>query len=496
MEYKANHALVGVLATLLIAGFAGFIYWFNAADTRMERVPYEVVFTGSVSGLGAGTNVLFNGIRVGNVTHVGIDPRDPSRVIARISVNATAPVMNDTRAILEVQGLTGMANIQLLGGTLEAGRLEAPGPDQVATLQGEPSDFQMIMESARDIVASAESTFSRIDGFFSANEERLGSTIANIENISASLASFAQGADEDSDLQAIMAGARATIESASASFAQIEAFFMDNQQSLGNTVANAEVFTAALAQNADGLESFLASMTDASNQIGPLADELRFLTTDVRALVEAVPPEEVRSTVADIGEFANALARNTGNIDEFFDDARTLAENLSGVSGGLQATLDLIDTATANIDPEVIGRAMDNIDRFSLALGDNATTVDTILTNARDITETLTGTADRVDAIVAQLNSMVESEDGSDFFGELAQAATAVRMLAERLDVRTAEITAGLTGFTNRGLGEYTQFAAEARGTLRRLDRILTNFERNPQILVFGGQNVRDFQSR
>ena len=61
--------------------------------------------------------MLFNGIRVGEVTEIGLAPDDPRRVNATISVASAAPVRPDTKAGLEFQGLTGVPVIALEGGT-------------------------------------------------------------------------------------------------------------------------------------------------------------------------------------------------------------------------------------------------------------------------------------------------------------------------------------------------------------------------------------------
>ncbi|GLQ58120.1 MlaD family protein [Devosia nitrariae] len=494
MENKANYALVGVFATLVIGALLAFVYWFSNEQGAVQRTTYNVVFDGAVTGLAAGTDVLFNGLRVGTVSHVGIDPEDPGRVIARIDIAADAPVMTDTRALLEIQGLTGQAHVQLLGGSPQAGRLQAQAGEAVPTLVGEPSDLQAIMEGARDIVASADSTFQRLDRFLGENEGRLSATLANVESLSEALASFAGEAGEDSDVASIMTGIRDTVDSANATVTRLESFVTENEPRLATTLANVEEFSGALAENADGVERFLASISATSDQIGPLAAEMRSLTAETRNLLAAIPSEQVTQAIRDTVTFTDALARNSENIDTFFADASSMAKNLSGVSEGLSSTLAMIDEASEAIDPQVLARAMDNVDRFSVALGDNAGKVDEIINNTQELTQSLSAAANRIDAIVVRVDAMVDTEGGDTLFTEIADAARAVRVLAEQLDARTAEITTGLTGFTTRGLGEYTTLASEARNTLERLNRVLANVERNPQVFIFGGQTVRDFQ--
>lgn len=553
MENKANYAIVGAFVTLLLLGFAGFVYWFAIADQVRERVSYRIVFDGAVTGLNAGTTVLFNGLPVGTVETVSINPDDPSQVLARIGVEATAPVMNDTRAVLEVQGLTGIANIQLLGGSLEAGPLLPPEGQRIATIRGEAAGLQNLLEGATNIIESAEATFARIESFFAENESRLTTTLANIDQLTAGLAGLVEGAGDGSDFDVIVSNVRTTLESIDSTFAELDVFVRDNRMSLSNTISNAETFSAALAANSDAIDGFLASMTRTSDQIGPLADEFQVLTQDVRRLVAAIPPDEVRWMVADIGAFAQTLAQNTDNIEGFFTDARLLAGNLSGVSDGLQDTLDLIDRASAAVDPDVIARAMANIDAFSAVLGNNAENVDGILANTRQFTETLgTATAradtliarfdgmvttedgqmlfeevretaasirqlvERVDSMVAsddgqtlfadfsaaalsirdlseRLNAMAASEEGAQLIGNIGAAANSVESLANALDERTAAISLGLTSFTNSGLGAYTTLANEAMRSLQLFNRVLDQIQRNPQVLVFGGETVREF---
>jgi len=249
-----------------------------------------------------------------------------------------------------------------------------------------------------------------------------------------------------------------------------------------------------LAANAPGIDTFLSSLADTSAQVGPLGTELRALAADVRGLVEAIPPQQVGETFEDVASFANALSRNIPAIETFFVDAGTLAGNLAGVSEGLQSTLDLIDEASEAIDAQAIGRAMDNIDAFSLALGRNADNVDQILVNTRNLTETLASASEQIDAIIARVDGLVATEGGESLFSDISAASLSIRVLADNLDSRTAEITNAITRFANMGTDDYSTLAVDARATLQQLQRVLSEIERNPQVLVFGGDSMREFQ--
>src|SRR5215210_4905705 len=109
METRANYLLIGVFTlAVLVAGF-GFVYWFSRTGVEGEKMAYRVVFDGSISGLRTGGSVLFNGIKVGEVSDLKLNPRDPRQAVASIGIDRNIPVRSDTRASLEYQGLTGIA---------------------------------------------------------------------------------------------------------------------------------------------------------------------------------------------------------------------------------------------------------------------------------------------------------------------------------------------------------------------------------------------------
>src|SRR5271170_7143472 len=121
METRANFVLIGAFTLAVIASGFLFVLWLVAAGQVSHSRTYEVLFTGSVSGLSRGGSVVFNGLRVGEVLSIDFVPNDPGRVAAIINVDGRITIKKDTQARLELQGLTGGSAIALTGG---AGRPE------------------------------------------------------------------------------------------------------------------------------------------------------------------------------------------------------------------------------------------------------------------------------------------------------------------------------------------------------------------------------------
>ena len=175
METRAPFVVVGAFVLAAIAAIFGFIYWLHNTGGLGPRTTYHVRFDGSVPGLVVGAAVLFNGIRVGEVTDLGLAPDNPRRVNAGISVVAATPVGPDTRVGLEFQGLTGVPVIALEGGSQVADAATVP------TLVAEAGAGQSMTQAARDALR-------RVDSVLSENSEPLKETIANLKIFSEGLA--------------------------------------------------------------------------------------------------------------------------------------------------------------------------------------------------------------------------------------------------------------------------------------------------------------------
>src|SRR3954468_15254249 len=171
MEIRARYVLIGVFVLAVIAGATGFIYWLWGVGGFNERAVYAIRFNGPVSGLSAGSEVLFNGIAVGEVTALSLDPARPADVIVNVSVDKKAPVRADTRAGMAFSGLTGAGRINLTGGAGNA----APPP------AGNPPTLIADNATLADLTESARGTLSAIDKVIADNADTLKSTISSID---------------------------------------------------------------------------------------------------------------------------------------------------------------------------------------------------------------------------------------------------------------------------------------------------------------------------
>lgn len=233
METRANYILIGCFTLAVILGAFGFVYWFHHVGGTGDRMTYRVMFQGPVGGLRSGASVTFNGIRVGEVTDLSLDAKDPRNSVATISINANTPVRADTEVSLDSQGLTGIAVLALRGGSASAGPLTARS-DDVPLLTAGSSASQDMMAAARDVAR-------RIDAVLVENQAALRSSIKNIETFTDMLAK--------------------------------------NSDALSKSVRNIESFSDALAKNSEKVDRILVSVDTLLADKGDVPEAVRAFRT-------------------------------------------------------------------------------------------------------------------------------------------------------------------------------------------------------------------------
>jgi phospholipid/cholesterol/gamma-HCH transport system substrate-binding protein len=180
METRARYALIGLFMLAVILASFGFVYWLENKGGFTQRANYQIRFEGSVSGLLVGSTVLFNGIKVGEVTDLALNPEHPQQVIATVAVDRGTPIGTDTLVSIETQGLTGGAAVAMTGGS--AAPPMAPGEGAA------PPVLIAKAGAGQDWTQAARDAFQHIDGILSDNSESLHDAIANIDTFSDALA--------------------------------------------------------------------------------------------------------------------------------------------------------------------------------------------------------------------------------------------------------------------------------------------------------------------
>ncbi len=293
MERNANYALVGIASILLFIGAIVFGVWLARFAVNRDYDVYDILFFGPVRGLSEGGEVHFNGIKVGEVTKLELDRRDPNRVIARIRVTSDVPIREDSSATLEPQGITGVNYVQITAGTSAKRLLKDTVPDgEIPVIRSQNSALSDLLQGGGTVLTRTIEALDRVNKVLSDE---------NVKTLGAAL----------SDVQAITAEAR-----------ERKAIIADAQKALQNIDA-AAIEISELTRSTRGLVE-----TDGKRTLAELADaaeELKAATSDARAMITRLegPTTDFATTglpqltraVTTLQSAAESLDRLVGEVE-------------------------------------------------------------------------------------------------------------------------------------------------------------------------------------
>ena len=178
MERKAHYALIGLFTFAVVAGAFGFVFWLHHSSGKKQSVAYRVIFDSSVSGLQVGGNVLFNGIRVGEVTDLRLDPGQALAGHRHCWRSTRRRRSARIRSVgLEFQGLTGVAAVSLKGVSATTPLIERE--------EGEPPTLKADLNASQDMMQAARDVLNKAEEVITANQEGAASGDSRISRRSA-----------------------------------------------------------------------------------------------------------------------------------------------------------------------------------------------------------------------------------------------------------------------------------------------------------------------
>ncbi|TLG87230.1 MCE family protein, partial [Pseudomonas edaphica] len=287
METRAHHVMIGLFSVIVVVGAMLFGLWLAKSSVDSAFQDYEVVFNEAVSGLSQGSSVQYSGIKVGDVTSLRLDPKDPRRVLARIRLAGQTPIKEDTQAKLALTGITGTSIIQLSGGTPQSPELKGKDgnlPEIIAS----PSPIARLLNNSNDLMTSINLLLHN-HMFSRENVERLSNTLDNLQQTTGAIA------DQRGDIKVVMQQLMQVSKQASAALEQTTTL-MRNANGLLNdqgkqAFGSAEQAMKSLEQSTTTINTLLTNNKDSVNsgmqglnELAPAVRELRETLGSLRAI--------------------------------------------------------------------------------------------------------------------------------------------------------------------------------------------------------------------
>ena len=277
-----RQATLGLVALLLAAAAVLAVVWLAFVQFARETAVYDVELNGQVQGLSRGGAVYMNGVRTGEVLAVGLDPRDPSKVVARIRMSADTPVRQDTIASLEWLGVSGSRYIQLSGGTLARPMLKrARGGDRVPVIHSAAAPFDRNNPDGKSAAVQALEALNTVNQRLS--DENLAAIGEALDGARTSAAAMRGQAQQLAGVNALLdkgaEAANAVAKSAEAANAKVNGEWRDQVVQLGErgaqtqaSIRNARTQMAQAGAGAEAKAQTLAPLTTAAARAQALAE--------------------------------------------------------------------------------------------------------------------------------------------------------------------------------------------------------------------------------
>jgi phospholipid/cholesterol/gamma-HCH transport system substrate-binding protein len=460
METRANHIVIGLFTLAVIAAGMAFIYWVAEIGGQDNTAEVIFQFNGPVNGLSNGSAVLFNGIQVGEVRSLSLNPNNPEEALALAVIDADTPLRADTEAELGITGITGTAFVALRGGSMDEPAVL--DPDTPVIIEAEVSTVQDLIDGARNVLGRADDAMQTIENFLLVNEPYLTQTIADINEV-----------------------------------------------------------TSAVAAQSDNIELLMEGVGTIANEISGLSGRLENIIAGSEELIASVDPQSVSEVVENV-RVASTEFRGVGeDARALIGRGEVLFDNLESSSVVLVETLDSVQAVVAAVDPAVVSQSVDDIgafaarlpetgervdavlagaqeatdsvNAFTASLEDNAEEVDAIFDNAVIIADRLEVASRRIDGLLASVDGLLGEDETQGLIADAREAARAIRNVAVAFEGRSDDIAAGLARFTGPGLRDAEALISDGRRVLTRLERVVNSIERNPQQFIFGGDRAPEY---
>lgn len=189
METRANYVAVGAFVLIVLVGAFISVLWLTNIQFQREGAIYDIYFRDSVSGLAEGAPVRYKGVLIGRVINIRLDPENVERIRVRIEVDAATPIKQDAVAQLEAQGITGLAFVQITGGSNASPVLERRDDKRYPIIASRQSGLEEVVTSAPELFKRATLVADRIALVLSdANVAAIGQTLDHISSVTGTIA--------------------------------------------------------------------------------------------------------------------------------------------------------------------------------------------------------------------------------------------------------------------------------------------------------------------
>ncbi|HEY3909602.1 MAG TPA: MlaD family protein [Stellaceae bacterium] len=306
METRANYVAVGAFVLAVVLAAFGVVIWLGHFEFTQVHKPYYIFFKGSVSGLSKGSSVQYNGIPVGRVIDVRVDPDNISQIQVTVEIDTNlVTIKTNARAFLDTNLLSGVSTVQIRGGTQEARVLEPKPGHRYPIIKPGRSEIEEVKASLPELTAELKTAAGNLNALLDArNRQAVADSLQNIRTVTGALAGHSE------DLGAILGNAddsmvalKTLIQHVDQSYAargglkdQVSQTLKDFDRVAANLVDTSHMLQLTIAENRPGVRDFTQQTLPA---IDDLVSDTQQLATNLNRLALQLQRDPTRLLFGD-----------------------------------------------------------------------------------------------------------------------------------------------------------------------------------------------------
>jgi phospholipid/cholesterol/gamma-HCH transport system substrate-binding protein len=284
METRANYVAVGTFVLLCMVGLVAALLWLAGHQYSQAYNYYQTYFYGSVTGLGTGTPVRYNGIDVGRVTALDFDKDNPRLVVGTMEIRADLVIREDATASIESQGLTGGAYVEITGGSAKSPPLTVKDGQSYPVINSKPSPFEQLLANTPALMAKLGDIADKLADLL--NETNRNAVAETLVNVRDATQVFARRSGDIDRMISNLATASKELDHTLADLHGVIVKAGGATDQLDKTLASAETAAKRVTQLTGDLDDVVnTSKTELQDVTGEGATQLTTLIGELRPLV-------------------------------------------------------------------------------------------------------------------------------------------------------------------------------------------------------------------
>ncbi|HHB93438.1 MAG TPA: MCE family protein [Thioploca sp.] len=313
MDSKINYAIVGLFVIILSIVLVASILWLSVDIDKKHYRTYQVYIKESISGLNLKSPVKYNGVTVGYVYDIALNYKRPNEVRILLNIEHNLQLRQDTTTFLSVQGLTGLAYIEITGGSITAPLIKVKLGQKYPELSNKPS-----------LLTRLDATVSSL--LDNLNSEITSSLLSNVNILSETVNNLLS---------------------------------KNNIESLTKTLHNFEVISNTLATHDQDIETTLVNTLKITTNIDTISEKIISLTDELENSLIAVENgsvdfAEIASTIKDTSyTFIKTVSLVNHVVEEVETTTKTIGRIADNIGIAVKNSRHDMDYFTRQALPEV-----------------------------------------------------------------------------------------------------------------------------------------------